>query len=72
MFSKDQVQFTSITEEAIAERAYLIWQANGCPAGDGQEDWENAKAQLLAEAAGRQAGPLRRLFSRLRDRAAMA
>jgi len=59
-----------ITEQAIAERAYALWQTRGCPAGDGQDDWQIAKAQLTAEATPRRR-PLRRLFSRFRSQAAL-
>jgi hypothetical protein len=38
---------TQISEEDIARRAYEIWQSRGCPASDGQEDWEAAKAELM-------------------------
>jgi len=59
-----------ITDDQIAERAYLIWQARGCPEGDGSDNWEQAKRELIAEAK-RTIGPLRRLIYRLRNRAAM-
>jgi hypothetical protein len=39
----------SVTDAEIAERAYGIWLARGCPAGDGREDWFAARALLLAE-----------------------
>jgi Protein of unknown function (DUF2934) len=38
----------SVTDEEIARRAYEIWQSRGCPATDGSEDWEAAKAELTA------------------------
>jgi DUF2934 family protein len=38
----------TVSDEEIARRAYEIWQSRGCPAGDGQEDWEAAKAELAA------------------------
>jgi hypothetical protein len=37
-----------VSDDEIARRAYEIWQARGCPASDGQEDWEAAKAELTA------------------------
>jgi hypothetical protein len=61
----------SVTEAAIAERAYSLWQIRGCPVGDGQEDWQDAKAQLLKEATPRRK-PLQRLFSRFRNRPKLA
>ena len=71
MLLKNRRCATPINEDAIAERAYELWQARGCPHGDGLEDWQVAKAQLLAE-AGREQRPLRRLFARWRNRAALA
>jgi Protein of unknown function (DUF2934) len=38
-----------LPEEEIAQRAYELWQARGCPQGEGDQDWEAAKEQLLAE-----------------------
>ena len=38
-----------ISNEQIAERAYLLWESRGRPDTDGTADWEEAKAQLLAE-----------------------
>ena len=69
-----------ITDDAIARRAYEIWESRGCPEGDGNDNWEAAKLQLLAESgsseastdsmSGSRRGPLLRLFDRLRNRAA--
>jgi Protein of unknown function (DUF2934) len=39
---------THISDDEIARRAYEIWQSRGCPATDGQEDWEAAKAELTS------------------------
>ncbi len=36
-----------IPQEAIARRAYEIWQSRGCPPGDGSEDWRAAQTELL-------------------------
>ncbi len=71
MFLKNRRIAVQITDELVAQRAYAIWQARGCPKGDGQEDWQAAETQLMAEAA-RQRRPLQRLFSRFRNRAALA
>jgi len=71
MLLKNRRQAVPVSEEAIAERAYSLWQIRGCPVGDGQEDWQDAKAQLVEEATPRRK-PLQRLFSRFRNRAAMA
>jgi hypothetical protein len=35
-----------VPQEEIAQRAYELWQARGCPSGDGTEDWERAVAEL--------------------------
>lgn len=35
-----------IPQEEIARRAYELWQARGCPPGDGSDDWERAVAEL--------------------------
>lgn len=37
-----------VTDDEIARRAYEIWQSRGCPATDGSDDWETAKAELTA------------------------
>jgi hypothetical protein len=37
-----------VSDEEIARRAYEIWQSRGCPASDGQQDWDAAKAELAA------------------------
>lgn len=71
MKSKNRQVKAHVTEEAIAKRAYEIWQERGCPDGDGDQDWQTAKAELLAE-AGSNRGPLLRLFDRLRNKAALA
>lgn len=70
-----------ITDDTIAQRAYEIWESRGCPEGDGGDDWETAKLQLLSECGPTEAtselasdsrrGPLLRLFDRLRSRAAL-
>ncbi len=35
-----------VSTEAIARRAYELWQARGCPSGDGLADWQAAEAEL--------------------------
>jgi hypothetical protein len=35
-----------VDESLIADRAYELWQARGCPAGSDQEDWFNAEEEL--------------------------
>lgn len=39
--------------DEIAERAFQLWQARGCPEGSAQQDWVKAEAELQAEAAAR-------------------
>jgi hypothetical protein len=50
-----------ISNEEIARRAYEIWQSRGCPASDGQEDWEAAKAELTGTRIGRNGSTQQRL-----------
>jgi hypothetical protein len=70
MLRRDNQAELGISDNTIAKRAYGLWEARGCPQGDGSEDWQLAKRQLLAEAHRRQR-PLLRLLSRLRSRAAV-
>lgn len=37
--------------EDIQRRAYLLWEADGCPAGQDQSYWFKAVAEIAAEAA---------------------
>jgi hypothetical protein len=37
-----------VPTEAIARRAYELWEARGCPSGDGTEDWERAVAEFTS------------------------
>ena len=71
MMRSEQIAFTpQIPDPLIAERAYHIWQAKGCPVSDGSEDWQLATEQLLAEQRPQSRSPLHWLISRLRTRAA--
>lgn len=56
-----------VTNEEIARRAYELWQARGCPPGDGTEDWEAAKSQLMA-GHGQQNGNLWTWWCRIRQK----
>jgi hypothetical protein len=38
--------FATFGHEEIAERAYALWQARGCPEGSPEEDWLNAAQEL--------------------------
>lgn len=65
-----------MSNEIISLRAYQLWEARGCPVTDGAEDWETAETQLLGETQPSEAQqqkrrqPLRKLFARIRRRAA--
>ncbi len=82
MSARRQTRHPKVTEETIAQRAYEIWQQRGCPVGDGADDWQAARDQLQAEhfSNGRfsddsslppRRRPLKRLFAKLRNRAAL-
>ena len=38
-----------VSEQAIRQRSYEIWQREGCPPGKSLEHWFRAEAELLAE-----------------------
>lgn len=42
-----------VSEEAVRQRSYEIWQREGCPAGRAFAHWLQAKAELEREAASR-------------------
>ena len=42
-----------VSDDEISQRAYEIWEARGCPPGDGADDWQAAKAELAAARIGR-------------------
>lgn len=48
-----------VTEQAIRERAFQIWEAEGRPEGQHERHWKQASQEILAERAGlvRAAGP---------------
>ena len=33
-------------EQAIREAAYFIWEREGCPAGQAEEHWQRATAEI--------------------------
>jgi hypothetical protein len=39
-----------ISQEAIAEQAYLYWEARGCQGGDPVSDWTRAEEELRKRA----------------------
>jgi hypothetical protein len=62
-----------IRQEEIARRAYEIWQARGCPASDGSEDWQAAEAELLGGRVQRNGSTQQRVqswWSRVRQKIA--
>jgi hypothetical protein len=62
-----------VTQDEIAQRAYEIWQARGCPPGDGSEDWRAAEAELWADRVRRNGSTQQRVqswWSRVRQKVA--
>ena len=71
LFKRLRREIEPVTDETISLRAFELWQARGCPDGDGSQDWQTAQEQLIAEAQqSARRRPLRRLLARLRSRAA--
>jgi hypothetical protein len=61
-----------VTDEAIANRAYELWQQRGCPDSDGADDWQAAYEQLQAKRTlPPRHRPLKRWIAKLRNRAAL-
>jgi hypothetical protein len=54
---------SGISHDEIARRAYEIWQSRGCPPGDGTEDWQAAREELLASRVGRNGSTQSRMQS---------
>jgi hypothetical protein len=52
-----------IDRDEIARRAYEIWQARGCPPGDGSDNWRAAEEELLAARVSRNGSTQERLQS---------
>jgi len=52
-----------VSDDEIARRAYEIWQSRGCPPSDGSQDWQTAKAELLANRVSRNGSTQQRLQS---------
>jgi hypothetical protein len=62
-----------VPQDEIAQRAYEIWQARGCPDGDGSQDWRQAEAELIAARVSRNGSTqhrLRSLWGRMRQKIA--
>ena len=47
--SESSQENTRDSEHRIRERAYHLWQADGCPEGRAQEYWERAQASINDE-----------------------
>lgn len=41
-----------IQEDQVRERAYSLWEAEGCPDGCADRHWQQAEAELFDTAAG--------------------
>jgi hypothetical protein len=50
-----------LDRDEIARRAYEIWQARGCPPGDGSDNWRAAEEELTAARVGRNGSTQQRL-----------
>lgn len=60
-----------VSHEEISRRAYELWQARGCPPGDGSEDWDAAVAEVTSERTRNgSSGGLLAWWSRIRQKAA--
>lgn len=64
---------STVSKDEIARRAYEIWEARGCPPGDGTEDWRAAEMELTCARVSRDGSTQTRLQSwwrRVRERVA--
>lgn len=41
---------SNLCQDAVRERAYLLWEQAGYPSGDGTDFWYAAEQELFAEA----------------------
>jgi hypothetical protein len=51
MAKKSQISVPEISQEAIARRAYELWEAEGCPDGRATDHWLRAEEMLRGRAA---------------------
>jgi hypothetical protein len=58
-----KTEHCDISQDDIARRAYEIWQARGCPATDGSDEWKAAEAELVAARVRRNGSTQQRLRS---------
>ena len=50
------------TVERIRERAYALWERDGCPSGRAEQHWHQAVAEIAAnDAYGLDAGTVRKM-----------
>lgn len=49
MAKKAHILTAQISNDAIAQRAYELWQEEGCPDGRALEHWLRAEASLRSE-----------------------
>jgi hypothetical protein len=47
--TSERMTATSLETPNVAQRAYEIWQREGCPDGRAMEHWFRAEAELAAE-----------------------
>jgi hypothetical protein len=50
-----------MTREEIALKAYQVWQAAGCPGGQEEQNWKNART-ILMRGDGNYLRPLKEFF----------
>lgn len=47
--AENPLEVSAEREERIRQRAYLLWEADGCPRGRDQEFWERAESLVRLE-----------------------
>jgi hypothetical protein len=63
-----------VSDAEIARRAYEIWESRGCPPGDGADNWQAAKTELIAAHIGHNGSTSHRMqswWSRVRQKIAV-
>lgn len=45
----EEIEKKVVTDEQIQVRAYYLWQAVGCPCGDGSEFWFQAQKDMRGQ-----------------------
>ena len=62
-----------VSDDEVARRAYAIWEARGCPPGDGSAEWHAAKDELIAARVSRNGTTQQRMqawWQRVREKIA--